>query len=84
VGDLRDLAQGGVALKLETEGSYIDAAGADRIAELNAVRADLGGRRNGGNARTRAPGRELCIGHRRHQRLSRAAGARRWCSFRRG
>jgi MoaA/NifB/PqqE/SkfB family radical SAM enzyme len=28
------LAQGGVALKLETEGSYIDADGADRIAEL--------------------------------------------------
>jgi MoaA/NifB/PqqE/SkfB family radical SAM enzyme len=28
------LAQGGVSLKLETEGSYIDADGADRIAQL--------------------------------------------------
>jgi MoaA/NifB/PqqE/SkfB family radical SAM enzyme len=28
------LAEGGVSLKLETEGRYIDAAGADRIAEL--------------------------------------------------
>ena len=60
------LAAGGVALKLETDGSRIDDAAADRLAALAvAVRADLGRRRHRGHARARASRVELRGGDRR-------------------
>ena len=80
------LAAAGVALKIETDGSRIDDAAADRIARAwRPVRADFGGRRDRGDARARAPGIELRRGDRaRSSAWWRAACRRSSCSCPRG
>ncbi len=67
------LAESGVSLKLETDGSRIDADGGRPPGRAcGPMRADLRRWRDGRDARARASRVELCGGHRRHRTAGRA------------
>ena len=74
LGNLRDPGgRGGVALKLETDGSRIDDAGRRPSRDARGpMRPDLGRRRDRGHARPRASRIELRRRHRRHRAPGRA------------
>ena len=72
------LTDGGVALKLETDGSRIDDAAADRSGRTRRpMRADFRGRRDRGDPRARPTGIELRRRHVRRSRGSSRAGRHR-------